>query len=269
MATNEVSLTGRVSGTLSSGARVTGTLSLALRVHASGPAWNPSLLTSLYAAPAVALCRAGSLLWKDAAKTLLATAAGDPVRVVQCPFTGAEFTAPSDAARPTLRNPESDTWYLEFDGTNDRLNFGGIASIPLSAHFAFRQTDGQTGVGVAGGNGAQKFKINELDKRVGGKEGAFNWSASTTARQNNVDYVAGINYGSTGKATYWLAGATDGLTSQNVEDAAFSANITSAFGRPDNDGEFFKDRMYAWAIATASQSDADLELLHDWLAGYQ
>ena len=64
-----------------------------------GAAWSPASLTGLAPTLLPALSRTQGKLWQDSAKTVPATAAGDPVRVATCPFLGVDYTAPSDAAR--------------------------------------------------------------------------------------------------------------------------------------------------------------------------
>lgn len=238
--------------------------------------WNPSFAPGLYAAPAIALCRQLGLLWQDSGKTTLATAASDPVRVVKCPFTGVEFTAPSDATRPALTNPSGDVWCLTFDGSDDCLDFAGLASIPLSLHAAGRWTGG-TGLGVAGTGfsaavGGQKLKLWENGGAVqgfrGGKNGIDNWSFNSTTIPANTDYVAGLNYASTGAATNYLNGVADGTAVADVAAESLSGNVTRV-GATTTGGEPWTGRFYAWAIYAQAQSTADIGTLHIWLAGYQ
>lgn len=68
-----------------------------------------------------ALQRSSGLLWQDAGKTIAATEDGDPVRVATCPWTGEDYAAPSDAARPLLYDEGGGTWSLFFDGVDDYL----------------------------------------------------------------------------------------------------------------------------------------------------
>ena len=83
--------------------------------------WNPGDLAGLAATIVVAEQRSAGLLWQNTAKTIAATADGDPVRVAVCPYTAVEFTAPSDAARPLLYDEGSGKWSLSFDGVDDQL----------------------------------------------------------------------------------------------------------------------------------------------------
>ena len=83
--------------------------------------WNPGDLAGLAATIVVAEQRSAGLLWQNTAKTIAATADGDPVRVAVCPYTAVEFTAPSDAARPLLYDETGGKWSLSFDGVDDQL----------------------------------------------------------------------------------------------------------------------------------------------------
>lgn len=85
-------------------------------------AWNPGDLTGLAATLLPAESLAGGLLWQNTAKTVPATADGDPVRVAVCPYTGVEFTALSDAARPLLWDEGGGRWSLAYDGVDDWLD---------------------------------------------------------------------------------------------------------------------------------------------------
>ena len=86
-----------------------------------GAAWSPASLTGLAPTLLPALSRTQGKLWQDSAKTVPATAAGDPVRVATCPFLGVDYTAPSDAARPLLWDEGGGLWSLLFDGVDDAL----------------------------------------------------------------------------------------------------------------------------------------------------
>lgn len=98
--------------------------------------WNPGDLTGLAATLLPAESLAGGLLWQNTAKTVPATADGDPVRVAVCPYTAVEFTAPSDAARPLLWDEGGGLWSLAFDGVDDYL----------SASVSWTGTSGSLGV---------------------------------------------------------------------------------------------------------------------------
>lgn len=105
--------------------------------------FTPASLTMLRATLLPALSRARGLLWQDASKTVPAVAADDPVRVAVCPFTAAEFTAPSDAARPLLKTDGAGKWWLQSDGVDDRMSASaGSWSGSGSAASRFRRVSG-------------------------------------------------------------------------------------------------------------------------------
>lgn len=82
-------------------------------------AWSPALLPGLQPSVQVALSLSLGLLWQDAGKTVPATEDGDPVRVATCPWTGEDYVAASDSARPLLW--DEGLWSLAFDGVDDHL----------------------------------------------------------------------------------------------------------------------------------------------------
>jgi len=93
-----------------------------------GTAWNPGQLSGLAATLLPAPSRDQGLLWQNTAKTVPAEVDGDPVRVAVCPYTGVEFAAPSDAARPLLYDEGSGKWSLSFDGVDDYLSAGDLSA---------------------------------------------------------------------------------------------------------------------------------------------
>lgn len=121
-----MSLTGVLCGVLSSGMDgLTGQRRLT-------PLWTPAFLTGLAADLLVAEARAAGGLWQDAAKTVPAVVATDPVRVAVGVYAGVEWTAPSDSARPTLVDDGGGKWLLSFDGVDDLL----VCSVPVDMLFA-------------------------------------------------------------------------------------------------------------------------------------
>jgi hypothetical protein len=128
--------------------------------------WTPAALgAALKATVLPAMSRSAGLLWQDAAKTVPAVADGDPVRVAVCPFTAVEFTAPSDATRPTLQNSGS-SWWLEFDGVDDYLAAGDIMTGATAGYIVTRiqapggdgSTEGMWVWVASGGGGADDPK---------------------------------------------------------------------------------------------------------------
>lgn len=84
-------------------------------------AWTPAALPGYLDSPySIAALRAAGALWQNAAKTVPAVAASDPVRVVDC--GSLDYVAPSDAARPLLANPAGSSWALDFNGTSHTMS---------------------------------------------------------------------------------------------------------------------------------------------------
>lgn len=83
--------------------------------------WQPQSAT-IKPSVHVALSYANNLIWQDTGKATRALAHNDPVRVIQCPFTKVDFTAPSDSARPLLQT-DGKRWWLLFDGVDDTMTY--------------------------------------------------------------------------------------------------------------------------------------------------
>ncbi len=121
------------------------------------PPWSPADLPSLLPTVQVALSRSQGKLWQDAGKTVPATANADPVRVATCPFTGDDWTSPSDAARLLLKT-DGTFWWLESDGSTLELDapstcdLTGASSLSLGA--------AQTADGGAGSRIVQSQNVN-------------------------------------------------------------------------------------------------------------
>lgn len=73
--------------------------------------FNPSTLTGYVAGRWVAIARVRGLIYSDLGTTSVTTD-GSLVRRIRDPFNGANIDAPSDAARPTLKNPAGSTWCI-------------------------------------------------------------------------------------------------------------------------------------------------------------
>lgn len=99
------------------------------------PRWSPADLPGIAPSLSVALQRGRGLLWQNTGKTVPAVAATDPVRVATCPWTGVDYVAPSDAARPLLYDEGGGKWSLSFDGVDDYLSapWVGTAAVTMAA----------------------------------------------------------------------------------------------------------------------------------------
>jgi len=127
----------------------TGFRKLATGLGGSGGAaptpWSPGDLPGLQPSLQVALSLSQGGLWQDAGKTVPATEDGDPVRVATCPWTGQDYVAPSDSARPLLWDEGGGKWSLFFDGIDDRMAFPGLTLADYLLYFA-QQTVGDCGL---------------------------------------------------------------------------------------------------------------------------
>lgn len=94
------------------------------------PQFAPGDITGLSPSVQVALMRSLGLLWQNTGKTVPASSHGDRVRVATCPFTGSDFVAPSDAARPTLTSEGGGKWSLLFDGVDDEMSVAAYSAEP-------------------------------------------------------------------------------------------------------------------------------------------
>ena len=81
-------------------------------------------------------------IWKNALKTQVATADGDPIYAITDPDTGADYTLPAGATPPTLRSEPGSQWSAEFDGVNNRISNASVAtSQPCYIAGVFKRTD--------------------------------------------------------------------------------------------------------------------------------
>jgi len=125
----------------------TGFRKLATGLGGSGGAaptpWSPGDLPGLHPSLQVALSLSQGGLWQDAGKTVAATADGDPVRVATCPWTGQDYVAPSDSARPLLWDEGGGKWSLALDGIDDFMTASAAtvgAGVAASVVVAVRPT---------------------------------------------------------------------------------------------------------------------------------
>lgn len=234
--------------------------------RAGGGVANSLSLPGLYAAMDVFLAWQTGRTWQDEAMTTRADN-GDPVTVIFDPFSGVKFEAPDDTNRPTLNVSGGKGW-LDFDGTDNYLSFDTTPSIPLSFHVACRWEGASIAAGPAicgGAINSQKFKAFDNGTYRAGVEGVSNWTAGSTAVVEDVDHVAGINYGSAGVAVNWLNGSSDGTADADVTNDDLSVGVT-LIGRNAGGDEWWNGRMYGWGIYTRSLATSELASLHAYLS---
>jgi hypothetical protein len=170
---------------------------LSRRVSAAAP-WTPANLSGLAPSLSVAMQRSSGLLWQNTAKTIPAVADTDPVRVATCPWTGVDYTAPSDAARPLLWDLGSGKWGLKGDGVDDILATTvlavttgytvslGIASVQSGNNFVFNNGSEANGFGYWIQGGVRNVNYNGVATLTGGSLSAvkeivtFGRTGSTT-----------------------------------------------------------------------------------------
>ncbi len=116
-------------------------------VRASAAAFSPTTLTGYVNSPYnIALLRRHGKLFQNIAKTVVASADGDPVRVISCGTS--DYTAPSDAARPLLWDEGSGKWSLSFDGVDDNIVTGLHAGPSTFSQFGCVLKTGSTAFGT-------------------------------------------------------------------------------------------------------------------------
>jgi hypothetical protein len=167
---------------------------------------NPILLV-----PSINDARAEGRLWQDAAMTIPATAADDPVGAVE-DFSGNGYHLTADGdARPLLKQDGNGHWYILPDGTNDTL---ATAAIDLT--------------------GTQAITIVRAYKRGLGTACFISSSANAEATAGAFeifDDYSGFMFLATGNSGY-TSSRTDSITAANhvnsiVCDFALATNEVS------------------------------------------
>ena len=233
-------------------------------------AFSPSHLAGLAPCVLPALSRSMGRLWQDALKTVPAVADGDLVRVATCPFTGADYIAPSDAARPTLKDAGGGKWYLEGDGVNDVLtcgtfygasgdfsgSFGAAVASPansLSEIGAFGTVLGGFGlyfsagvpkVAYGGGNNVEFGTYDTSDQRFIVTKSPGNINATTALWKNGASVAMGA--------------ASSGTP--NLTAAALSCPSIPGL-------DYYAGRIYGYVPVAATLTAAQVALLDAYLRG--
>ena len=225
------------------------------------PSWSPNQLPAFLGGLDIAASLAAGKLWQNAGKTVAATSDTDPVRVATCHYSGVDFTAPSDAARPLLKITGSKS-YLLFDGTDDEMSSNLGHTWTALAH----------GVGVAVQPGADVDYDPPVIAETGtggwrlctqipggkwGTYGAVDIPANTTL-SNGTDYTLVMNGGN-----FRLDGAADGTYAASIGYGAVGTNVKIA---TDN-FRWYIGRIYGAVFSSASLSAGNLTLLETYLDG--
>ncbi len=177
---------------------------------------NPVLLI-----PSINDARAEGRLWQDAAMTIPATAADDPVGAVE-DFSGNGYhlVQGSSTARPLLKQDVGGSWHLDFDGLNDVLtNAATTFAQPFTTVIAVR-------VDVT--NGALFSAIGYFVQQV---LAAFADKVDSFAGSHMADGTP-LSMGT----TYVISTVWDGASSTGRLDGA--SNMTGNVG-VDGGGQFY------------------------------
>jgi hypothetical protein len=224
---------------------------------ALGGAWTPAKATGFNSGVFVALSREQGKLWQDSGKTTAAVADGDLVRVATCPFSGVDFTAPSDATRPTLRN-SGNYWWLEYDGTDDTFGRTVALNQPYWAYavglvLAASGTlfDGQTvNAGYCVRNGA--------DPTTFGIRAGVTLNSSNTVTAANTVVAGGIFNGASSVIDLMGTYTTGNAGTTNLTAVTVGARAGSPANR--------SNRLYAYCCGTGVMPVAERDLLRAYLA---
>jgi hypothetical protein len=214
--------------------------------------------------PALALLPNGPF-YSDLGTTPVTTNGSAVRRWTDSSGNGRHADAPNDSARATLGISAGKAW-LAFDGTDDSMAFSGVSCKPFSVFAAYRPaTVSGAEQALVSGSNAQKLKVVDATKIRGGKDGVYNWAASTTAMSAGTDYRIGLVYGTTGTATYYLNGVADGTADAEVSDDSF--NAVTLLGRGSGGSEFLNGRLYALLLFDRKLTAGEIASLDAWLVG--
>lgn len=214
------------------------------------PAQLPGITTSL---GSIAEARTYGRLWQNTGKTTPAVADGDPVRVASCPYTGIDWVAPSDAARPILTDMGSDTWALVGDGAQTVLvaadSFDLLQSGITAAYTpaTFTNFDGLLSGNAATGD----------DLLLTGNNGSGAWFGTGTISAYRLNGV--------GQSEPYPAPVND-VPGVIVVTRSALADLTWQVGQDrTNSGRNWEGPIFAVVNVSSALSGGDLALLEAWL----
>jgi hypothetical protein len=236
--------------------------------------FTPASLSGLAVTLLPAQQRSAGLLWQNTAKTVAATADGDPVRVAVCPYTALEFTAPSDTARPLLWDEGGGKWSLAFDGVDDYLVAAHAAALDLTPSMTIGARLLMSAP-VAGDHG-----IATKDPSAGGGGYGIRYqSASALLRLVRNATTSGVFSGTTLPTGSWRTGLAwydSGANSESAQVVGGAAGTAAAAGATTTNtdavwvgrwrtaGGYWPGRM-AGVVLAASTSAADRAYLTSFL----
>ena len=208
-------------------------------------------------------------LWQNTAKTVAATAADDPVRVAVT-IDGIEYTAPSDAARPLLKN-DGTSWYLKGDGVNDYLEatglsitgttiYGGARIQQSSSDPAWPRLLSLSTPGVVDGDSVQRIALlsrnNTSDRLTLQCNGNYTLCITDLADDTTVTAEAVVTGG---QALLGLNGVDSATTATSMNLNSTLVGLLSGPIATSSAG-----RLYAFAIGTTIPTRASMRT---WLGG--
>ena len=232
-------------------------------------AWNPSLLPGIAPGLDIATQRSLGLLWQDTGKTVPALVATDPIRVATCPWTGVDYTAPSDAARPLLYDEGGGKWSAAFDGVDDRTTASGGPTSATARVSGWAVRTGASGNvspfqnGTAATTGSMDrplYRIGSLLVDLQGHNTDLNSAWAVAANSND----AGV----------WMHAPTSKYA-QNLSPLSSAAQgITAGDGNiylaSSSGGTLlWNGRIRGLVLANGTQTDATLALIQAYMMGLQ
>lgn len=193
------------------------------------------------------------------------------------------ITAPSDAARPILRQA-GDLYYLDFDGTNDELQFSGGAldiarnvsglTIAAAQSFDANPTADRTIVGFS--TGATAAASRTLLRAINGnllQFGGRRLDANTIASQTLASAGTGVNvvvsrFDYSNAAAYLVRNRADSATIDPFQTAGSTSDTASLAASVGGfaSAAYLDGRIYAIIIYDGLATGDTLADIEDWLA---
>ncbi|MDY3561937.1 hypothetical protein R5W23_003367 [Gemmata sp. JC673] len=235
--------------------------------------WSPAKLPGLFGTIYPALARLHGLLWQDIAKTVPAVTHLDPVRVAECPYTGHEFTAPSDNASPILRDEGGGKWSLLFDGVDDNFVVSsptafpsGGAPVTIAAAVTPASVIGTqmlTWITYAGGNAAIALSIR-LGKYQAEKYGASVLIQSSVMPMVDTPFRCVYSLLS-GKSNFLSNGVPENVTTVDTN----TGSPETLYVGQNSFSEIYSGRVSLIVYAASATTGANLASLDALLASVQ
>lgn len=235
-------------------------------VGASASAWTPASLSSL-----VAWFDPSYGTYSDAGTT--PAVVGDPVYRWVSRNSGSIYAEQATLAnRPILRQGANGKYYLEFDGTNDRLVAPDTSLCNLTGDFTLaglcnrlatsdsyifsKQKTSAAYNGYGLGSAANKLSFEASDGTYSSKSGATTWG-------DVAGWKKVLGKRATTTATVYYGGASDGSGAVQGGDTSFA--IALRIGAFSNDTTFWNGSMSHLTMQSAAISDVDRALLDTFL----